>query len=46
MFEWEPGIPILDETQEESPYMIDEDELYFEEVSINDDDHVQEEEYY
>ena len=25
MFEWLPGIPILDETQEEAPDMIDED---------------------
>ena len=27
MFEWAPGITILDETQEEAPYMIDEDEF-------------------
>ena len=33
-----PGIPILDDTQEESPYMIHEDELDVEDVSVNDDD--------
>ena len=38
-----PGIPILDDTQEESPYMIHEDELDIEDVSVNDDDNWQEE---
>ena len=38
MFEWVTGIPILDEIQEESPDMIDEDELDVEDVEINDDD--------
>ena len=42
MFEWAPGIPILDETQEEEPDMIDEYELDVEDVSINDDDNGQE----
>ena len=37
------GIPVLYETQEESPNIIDEDELDVEEVSANDDDNGQEE---
>ena len=37
MFEWAPGKPVLYETQEEAPDMINEDEFYFEDVSINDD---------
>ena len=32
MFEWAPGIPIFNETQEEAPYMIDKYELNVEEV--------------
>ena len=39
-------IPILDETQEEVPDMIDEYELDVEYISINDDDNGQEEDYY
>ena len=42
MFEWAPGIPILYETQEESPDMINEDELDVEDVVINDDNNGQE----
>ena len=42
MFEWAPGIPILDETQEEEPDMIDGYELDVVDVSINDDDNGQE----
>ena len=44
-FEWATGIPIpiLDGTQVEAPYMIDEDKLDVEDVSINDDDNGQEE---
>ena len=34
---------MLDETQEEASYMIDEDELDVEDVEINDYDNVQEE---
>ena len=41
MFEWAPRIPILDQTQEEAPYMIDEDELDVEDVEINDDNNGQ-----
>ena len=37
MFEWAPGIPILYETQEEAPNMINEYELNVQDVSINDD---------
>ena len=43
MFEWASGIPVLYETQEESPNIIDEDELDVEEVSANDNDNGQEE---
>ena len=43
MFEWVTGIPILDEIQEESPDMIDEDELDVEDIGIKYDDNVQEE---
>ena len=43
MFEWATGIPILYETQEEVPDIIDEDELDFEDVKVNDDDAGQEE---
>ena len=43
MFEWAQGIPILVETQEEVPDMIDEDELDVEDVPINDDNTVKEE---
>ena len=42
MFEWAPGIPILDDTKEEAPYMIDEYELEVEDVAINNDDKEQE----
>ena len=42
-FEWVPGIPILDETQQQAPYIIDEDELKVEDFAINDDGYVQEE---
>ena len=38
MFEQSTGIPILYETQEEVPYMIDEDEPDAEDVEINDND--------
>ena len=41
MFEWAPGTPILYETQEESPYMIDEDELDVKHIEINDYDNGQ-----
>ena len=37
-FEWAQGITILDETQEEAPYIIVEDELDVEDVETNDDD--------
>ena len=43
MFEWAPSIPILDETQKEAPYMIDEDEMDVEDAKINDYDNGQEE---
>ena len=43
MFEWVPGIPILDQTQEEVPDMIDEDELDVQYVAMNYDDNGQEE---
>ena len=43
MFEWAPGIPILDQTQEEVPDMIDEDELDVQYVAMNYDDNGQEE---
>ena len=43
MFEWATGIPILYETQEEVTDIIDEDELDFEDVKVNDDDTGQEE---
>ena len=46
MFEWAPGIPILDETQEESPYIFDEDELDVKYGAIIDDDNEQEEDEY
>ena len=42
-FEWVPGIPILYETQEEVPYVINEYEIDVEDVGINDDDNGQEE---
>ena len=38
-----PGTPISDETQEEAPYIINEDELDVADIAINDDDNVQEE---
>ena len=38
MFEWAPVIPILDETLEEAPDMINEDELDVEDVEIHFDD--------
>ena len=41
MFEWAPVIPILDETQEETLDMIDEDGLEVEDVEINDYDNGQ-----
>ena len=41
-FEWAPGIPILDETQEEAQDTIDENELDVKEIVINDDDIKQE----
>ena len=40
MFEWTSGVPILNQTQEEAPYMIDEDELDVEDIYINDDDNL------
>ena len=43
IFEWAPGTPISDETQEEAPYIINEDELYVADIAINNDDNVQEE---
>ena len=46
MFEQAPGIPILYETQEEEPDMIDEDELDVEYVAINDDNNGQKEDEY
>ena len=42
MFEWSTCIPILDETQEGSPDMIDEDNLDVEDFEINDNDNGQE----
>ena len=42
IFEWVPGIHILYKTQEEEPEMIDKDELYVEDVVINDDGNGQE----
>ena len=41
MFEWAPGIPILDETQEEELDIINEYELDVEDVAIRDDDNGQ-----
>ena len=41
IFEWVSGIPILDDTQEEAPDIIDEGELDVEDVAINDDDNGQ-----
>ena len=46
MFEWAPVIPILDETLEEAPDMINEDELDVEDVEIHYDDKGQEEDEY
>ena len=45
-FNWWQESPILYETQEEVPDMIDEYELDVEYISINDDDNGQEEDYY
>ena len=42
MFECAPGIHILDETQEESPHMINEDEMEVQDVAIINDDNGQE----
>ena len=43
MFEWYPGIPILDDTKEEAPYIINEYELNVENVANNDDENGQRE---
>ena len=43
MFEWAPGIPILYDTQEETPYIIDGDELDVENVAIDNYDNGPEE---
>ena len=42
MFEWAPGIPILYNTQEKAPDMINEDELEVEDFAINDNNNGQE----
>ena len=36
IFEWDPGIPIRDNTREEAPVIINEDDMDFEDVAIND----------
>ena len=43
MFDWVPVIPILDDTLEEAPDIINEYKQDVEDVAINDYDHEQEE---